>query len=119
MKRIILLAAMLPALASAGTLEICGRKEKTEEGLTACVDAQRKRANNLLRGLSATVLETVTRQVRDTGDKSRMQDYQDMQGRHLRDVAATCRSLTTEKERIGCEADMTYAHMENLHRFLR
>ncbi len=111
----ILLAA---SMAHAGTLEICGRKEKTEAGLTTCVEAQRKRTANLLRGLNATVLDAVTRQAQESGDKMPLREYQAAQGQHLRNLTATCGNLAGN-ERTGCEADLTYAHMENLHRFLR
>lgn len=118
MRAIVLLLLLTASAAQAGTLEICGRKEKTEAGLTSCVEAQRKRTANLLRGLNATVLETVTRQSQESGDKTPLREYQTAQGQHLRNLTATCGSLAGN-ERTGCEADLTYAHMENLHRFLR
>jgi hypothetical protein len=113
----LLFFVLVASVAQAGTLEICGRKEKTEAGLTSCVEAQRKRTANLLRGLNATVLETVTRQAQESGDKTVLREYQLAQGQHLRNLTATCGGLAGN-ERTGCEADLTYAHMESLHRFL-
>jgi hypothetical protein len=116
---LLVLMAMVVSTANADTLEICGRKEKTDEGLASCVEAQRKRTANLLRNLNATVLETLTRQAQENGDKSKLREYQVSQSLHVRNLTTTCGKLTVRNERMSCEADLTYAHMENLHRFLR
>ena len=119
MRSLLLFILLAANLAYAGTVEICARKETTDAGMTSCVEAQRKRTANLLRTLNARVLEAVTRQAQEGGNKSPLQEYQAAQGRHLRNLTATCGQLPTSNERTGCEADLTYAHMENLHRFLQ
>jgi hypothetical protein len=119
MRWTLLLILLAASIAHAGTLEICARKEKTEAGLASCVEAQRKRTANLLRNLNATVLDAVTRQAKENGNKTPLIEYQAAQGRHLRNLTATCGGLPAGNERTGCEADLTYAHMENLHRFLQ
>jgi hypothetical protein len=118
MRWTILFILLTVSVANAGTLEICARKEKTEAGLSSCVEAQRKRTANLLRRLNAAVLEAVTRQSQESGDKSVLREYQLAQGQHLRNLTATCGGMAATNDRLACEADLTYAHMENLHRFL-
>jgi hypothetical protein len=116
---VLVFMAAMTGIANAGTLEICGRKEKTDAGMTSCVEAQRKRTANLLRGLNATILETLGQQVQQTGDKSKLLDYQNAQAQHVRHLGTACGGLPSATERMACEADLTYAHMENLHRFLK
>jgi hypothetical protein len=73
----------------------------------------------MLREVNASTLEAVNAKVQKDGSKTWLRRYRTVQARHVRNRAAACRQQPAGIKREACEADMDYAHIDRLKRFVQ
>lgn len=101
----------------AGTLENCELQAKDRNALQACVEAERIKSSNQLRKTSLSTQAAMQQKMADTTRNQQLRSYRAMQARHVRERNAVCRKQAGDLERKACEADMNYAHIEQLAKF--
>jgi hypothetical protein len=110
-------ALFVATSAQAGVMESCRDKEKESDKVRACVRAERVHSINSLHDASLKAQEAVTQQTRESGRKLSLREYRSMQARHVRERNRTC-PKQGGIEQVACEADMNYAQVDKLARFI-
>jgi hypothetical protein len=113
-----LLLLSIAMTVDAGTLEKCLAKEKGPDGVQSCVDAEHNRSANRLREMNPVVLESIHKEIRPARHKALLREYRTAQAHHVRQRKAVCHKQEAGNARNACEADMNYAHIDQLARFL-
>lgn len=104
--------------AHAGALETCREKEKENDAIRSCVRAERVQSINRLRKASEAAQQAVLAKTQESGRRSLLREYRTTQARHVRERSASCRKLANGLEQVACEANMNYAQVEKLARFI-
>ena len=110
---------LIAATANAGTLEKCQAKEKSVDGVQSCIDTERSRSANRLRELDPVVLDAIHKETSGARHKALLREYRTAQAHHVRERKTACHKQAAGNERNACEADMNYAHIDQLTRFLK
>ena len=109
---------LFAAAAHAGTLEKCQAKGKNPDSIQNCIDTERSHSTNRLREMGPLVLDAIHKETNGTRHKALLRAYRSAQAHHVRERAIACKKEAAGNERNACEADMNYAHIEQLARFL-
>ena len=119
--RIALFAALLliAATTKAGTLETCQAKEKNAYDIQSCTEAERTRSINRLRESDPLVLTAIRKETNGNQYRALMRAYRMAQAQHVRERQTVCAKKVAAHERIACEADMNFAHIDQLTRFTK
>jgi hypothetical protein len=110
---LLLIASAATSLSYAGSFDKCQQKEKDATGLRTCIEAERRHAANMLRDQNTAVLNVVEKK----HDKAQLNRFRAAQANHLRNRKKTCGKEPSKNEQVACEADMDYAHIEQLKRY--
>lgn len=105
------------AAAAAGTLEKCQNLENEAAAIQSCVKTEQQRAANQMRKLSAETRTLIHHKNQQDGSKTRLREYRVFEASHVRARSRRCHEKLPSLERSACEADMNYAHIEQLTRF--
>jgi hypothetical protein len=114
---LLLIASAAATSSYAGSFEKCQQKEKDATGLRTCVEAERNHAANLLRDQNTAALDAVEKMARDKRNPTLIKRFRAEQARHVRERKHTCSKQPSKNEKVGCEADMDYAHLEKLKHY--
>ena len=107
------------ATANGAALEKCQAKEKNPAGVQSCIEAERSRSANRLRELDPVVINAIHKEANRAHQKALLREYRAAQAHHVRERKATCHKQAEGNERTACEADMNFAHIDQLARFLQ
>lgn len=116
---LVAIALFSASSAHAGALESCRLKEKENDAVRACVRAERVQSLNKLRKASEAAQQAASATTQETGRKSALREYRAVQAWHVRTRSTTCRRFANGIEQVACEADMNYAQVEKLARFIQ
>ena len=119
--RTLLFSILLVGVTTAGaaTLEKCQSQERNASGIQSCIEAERDRSANRLRELGPVVLDAIHKETDRVRQRALLREYRGAQAHHVRERMAACRKQAEGNERTACEADMDYAHIDRLTRFLQ
>lgn len=107
------------ATANAATLEKCQGKEKNPDGIRSCIAAERSRSANRLREMDRNILDAIRKETDRKQQRALQREYRAAQAHHVRERKAACHQQAEGDERTACEADMNFAHIDQLTRFLQ
>jgi Neuraminidase (sialidase) len=110
---------LVHAVAAGGVLEQCQVQKKDADAVQLCVETEHLRSTNRLRKISAAARPAVYAKTKDDGHKANLREYRTVEARHVRQRKTLCRKQETSLLRHACEADMNYAHIEELARFTK
>ena len=114
---VLIFSALTAGAASAASLEKCQGKEKNPGGIRSCVEAERSRSANRLRELDPIILDAIRKETDRKRQRALLREYRAAQAHHVRERKAACHQQAEGNERTACEADMNFAHIEQLTRF--
>jgi predicted transcriptional regulator len=107
------------ATANAASLEKCQSKEKNPDGIRSCIAAERSRSANRLREMDRNILDAIRKETDRKRQRALLREYRAAQAHHVRERKAACHQQAEGDERTACEADMNFAHIDQLTRFLQ